>query len=818
MIDKGCSRCALHRTTGNVCVGGSGPANARIMVVSEAPGPNEESGGLPFMGDSGRQLNEMLVKAGLRRSDIYFTSAVKCRPPSGRQPRVAEADACLLYLTQELDEIQPEVVVCLGNTALQAVTGKRKVSEERGKIHLPRRGLRCSATITATYHPSVVLYEPGKVETIVDDLRLVKALLRPDMSESDHVRYRFPRYDDSGLSAAAALNSLSVSPYISVDLEWTAGLATKGRKKGAMIWPWTGGGEVYSVAATGQPAGSPPRTVELSYPLPHVAREALERLLLTVPVVAHNATADLLWLTQEGFTVAHLADTNVLAHLHDETKRSALGESAPRYAEEVKPGWKGGIRYSRPSTEEEWLALLDYNGNDTFATFHLYAGLKRAIYESGRGEEVMRLHRALTVPALRLLLRAALVGVPFNETKVLDAKVKSESRLLRAAEDLAAITGTTPPIAIKMANSPTQVGGFLRDALKINLESTNKDELSNYLQVPAVAALLRVRKESKLLSTYLGPWATMLARQGDGRIHTIYRVTGTRTGRLSSEAELGGPLQVTPRGSPEVPIRDMVEAEAGRKIVSADYSTVEMRIAAWRADEKVMLKVFEQPPDSPGGDIHRSTAGFLKALADMPDLSAREYVEKWASVYVPGVTKVERQGAKGVNFGLTYGMKEERLVTYARTTYQTTLTLDQAKNARRSYMELYSGILPWHMREMRNAARLHYTETVFGRRRHGYYDDDDLLSSINTPIQSTASDLALLSMVQADRRFKDEGLDAVIIGFVHDSILVDAAEGDAERVRFVLMWSMEHVDTSEFGFEVPIQLPTEGKIGQTWAE
>jgi DNA polymerase I-like protein with 3'-5' exonuclease and polymerase domains len=170
-----------------------------------------------------------------------------------------------------------------------------------------------------------------------------------------------------------------------------------------------------------------------------------------------------------------------------------------------------------------------------------------------------------------------------------------------------------------------------------------------------------------------------------------------------------------------------------------------------------------------------------------------------------------------VNFGFAYGMGEEHFQTYARDNYGTIMTREEAHLAREAYFLLYSDLERWHARSLRETEARGYTETPWGRRRHYNPDEDDMLSCINTPIQSTASDFNLYAMVKADARFRELKLDAKIIGTVHDSILVDADAKQARDVARVLQHEMENLDTSPFGFTCPIKLEVETKVAGRWS-
>lgn len=144
-----CTRCNLHKGRQRT-VPGEGPSWARVMLVGEAPGREEDIHGRPFVGRSGRMLDEILKKAGLGRDDLFITSVVKCRPPKNRVPRRSEWETCIqAHLRRQIDVIDPTIICLLGGVATKALLGKYRLSEQRGRVF--RRERR---SFFPTYHPA----------------------------------------------------------------------------------------------------------------------------------------------------------------------------------------------------------------------------------------------------------------------------------------------------------------------------------------------------------------------------------------------------------------------------------------------------------------------------------------------------------------------------------------------------------------------------------------------------------------------------------------------------------------------------------------
>jgi uracil-DNA glycosylase len=154
-------------------VPGVGPATARIMIVGEAPGQNEDLQGEPFVGAAGKLLDQLLRGIGLSRADVFITNILKCRPPGNRDPQPPEVQACSPYLTQQLGMIKPEVVLVLGRHALaRLLPGFDSISRLHGKV-IVKDGI----TYIPIYHPAAALYNSFLMTPLEQDFAAVRAHL-----------------------------------------------------------------------------------------------------------------------------------------------------------------------------------------------------------------------------------------------------------------------------------------------------------------------------------------------------------------------------------------------------------------------------------------------------------------------------------------------------------------------------------------------------------------------------------------------------------------------------------------------------------------
>lgn len=164
---------------------GDGNPDARIVFIGEAPGKNEDEQGIPFVGAAGKFLNEMLAQAQLDRQDVYITNIVKYRPPNNRDPLPEEKQAFLPYLLQQLEIINPDIVVTLGRHSMEYFLPEAKISTVHGQPHRITFGNH-SLVIVPLYHPAAALYNGGMRATLLDDfMTLPKIISRLENEKGD---------------------------------------------------------------------------------------------------------------------------------------------------------------------------------------------------------------------------------------------------------------------------------------------------------------------------------------------------------------------------------------------------------------------------------------------------------------------------------------------------------------------------------------------------------------------------------------------------------------------------------------------------------
>ncbi|MCH8161374.1 MAG: uracil-DNA glycosylase [Chloroflexi bacterium] len=172
-----CPKCALSKTR-TKAVPGAGDPHADIVFIGEGPGYNEDQQGLPFVGQAGKFLDELLASIDLRREDVYIANVIKCRPPNNRDPQPGEIEACAPWLDQQLDIIKPRMIVTLGRFSMSRYFKGQTI----GRIHGQPKEID-GVVVVPMYHPAAALHQANLRGTIMEDFKKLPGILR-ELSQS----------------------------------------------------------------------------------------------------------------------------------------------------------------------------------------------------------------------------------------------------------------------------------------------------------------------------------------------------------------------------------------------------------------------------------------------------------------------------------------------------------------------------------------------------------------------------------------------------------------------------------------------------------
>jgi DNA polymerase I len=349
-------------------------------------------------------------------------------------------------------------------------------------------------------------------------------------------------------------------------------------------------------------------------------------------------------------------------------------------------------------------------------------------------------------------------------------------------------------------NSPHQIAAWLEQNLPEKIlykwPKTEKGLLKSdiktlllYSQLDVVRPQVAYKEMAKLLSSYGDNFAARISPVTD-RIHAHFQLAGAATGRFTCRDPN---VQNIPR---DKKFRALFCAPAGRKLVVADFSQLELRVAALLSEDPVMLQIYQT-----GEDLHRKTAAAVLGI-DQTD-----------------VTKEQRQMAKAVNFGFLFGQKARGFVRYAKTTYGVEMTENEASNAKSVFLKTYERLAVWQQQTIMESRLYNRVRTKTGRVRDfsrekvGNQDGE----ALNTPVQGSAAEILTASLIRLDKSL--EGKDAKIVNIIHDEIVVETQSEISEEVKFILENCMVEGFLDIFPSAKPyIKDLVEAHVGDNWAD
>lgn len=825
-----CQDCGL---LGCPIVLGNGPKQADLVIVGEAPGREEVGVGRGFVGRSGQLLDRALSEVGLSRKDIAFSNAVLCHPPENRTPDKDEIAACNERLIAEVLAYQPKVVLGLGATALSALTvtkgraGAATISSQRGimrpwlpptwveeqqgkrkikTVRVRQEGEEQGVFLMPTWHPAYILRSPTQYTIWVQDLHAVADYLRGDRQailSTAEVGYVIC----STLQALTRELSRFQSTVISVDVETASD------------------DSLLCVGLCDVPESGPVVIVpqELLY-VPE-AKVLLSQFLSTHQPMGHNLRFDTKSLWRAGIA-CHVGEDTLLAHYSlvpgnapDDGHESVVTKRGLKvlaqqilgvddWATSLKPYTRGGKWEDVPRA-----ILFPYNAKDVAYTARIYGHIDTALRKDA---DALRVYRELLLPATNVLAKMEYLGVRIDREalEALGATLEDDrtETLLQlrqiAAPEIEALEAelnaartdrmTTDPREFT-PGSWQQVSNLVYQKLKMPRPMDSRGGGTDEATLTAIAnaaasipglergakivgLLLDFRHTQKLLSTYVVAFQSAL--DSEDRLHASFNLHTTSSGRLSSSSPN---LQNQPkrRGAE---VRNLFVATPGYTLVEADLSQAEVRTAAGLSGDPNLIAVVQE-----GGDMHRANAAriFNKRPED--------------------VTDKERQVGKSVTFSTLYGADAPKVAQISG------LPLHEAEEVIARFFAAYPRLKEFFKYLEAEVVAGRPIITPYGRKRTIEYlptsgkERGDILRSIaNYPVQSTASDITLSSLVRIGGIIDWKSVRLLLT--VHDSMLFEV-NASVDPVEFAHWVTAEMVRVTPFP-DVPFV--ADAKIGERW--
>ncbi len=510
--------------------------------------------------------------------------------------------------------------------------------------------------------------------------------------------------------------------------------------------------------------------------------EILKKLINSRGIVGHNLKFDLKFLAKYGIFPSATFDTMIASQLLRREKHS-LAYLAYSFL---------GVNLDKSYQLSNWASpvlskgQVEYAALDVEVLRSLFPILREKLNEKSMDHPLLKTRTAkifdLKNPAaiiemafVREVAKLEMNGFPVDTEKIEEMSKEYEKRKQKLIIEFITKYRIDPM-------SPKQVGKFLKErgfdlpeTAKGNIATDDK-VLADYAGNEEIDLILEIRK----LKKYADKLEEIKSNLRGKRVFPEFKQIGAVTGRMSSS---NPNVQNVPRD-----MRHLFMAEEGNVFVIADFSQIELRIAAEYVKETKMIKAFRE-----GKDLHTYTASII---LEKPEEE---------------VTKEDRQSAKAVNFGLIYGISAKGLAGYARASYGIDMSVDEAEMIREKFFRHFSRFKEWH-EEIKRILREEKEvkgETLLGR----YYVAHTFTDATNYPIQGTGADILKLAVLLFDMYITKENLEAKVVNLVHDEIVVECSREIAEKVREILEKAMR--EAGKYALKtVPVEV--ESVISERW--
>jgi len=842
----------FFKKTETPCVSTYGSIDKKIVLLGQNPGENEVREDKPFVGESGKKLWNVLEDLGYKRADFYITNAIKCFARTEEIKKSHTKTCSIAILRRELALIEPELIICLGRIAFEglqyALLGKVKYNFQRGtviEIESPVLKNRKFVKVCCTYHPSHILRNPYHEPIFAKDLStFLKGTSKTIEYEVLDSYEKVEKFVDSLITKKEKVNLvIDLETFSKDQLDYKnnrifcIGLAYNDSK--GYVIPLRYYDNIRKRIVNYFVEGVQEKVVD-----------KVKQLLLSpnIGLIGHNIIFDCSVIYYDfGINVMDkvVADTMVYHHLlrenppHDLKTLTILYTPFGNYYQEIKDIFRGKAK--KWYEYVDWEELYKYCAYDCCVCYYLWQFFEKRINAIANSQRKVRtkiveriktyyklkkpyIHFLYTVWQLdwlkkiaiehyKILFQMQLNGLPFSLSYVKELDKKVQEQIKEKANQLNAIAGkeinwnSTKQIGEVFNSlgiqSPVKTAkgnqSFNEEALKKLSESGVKlaKELLEYRNL-----MTNYTKFVKLIDKYKYRWIETEDKDII-RIACRINITGTETGRLSTTEPA---FHQIPRDNT---YRNMIVAREGWEIVSADYSTADLRFIAWYANCRSMIEGFES-----GVDFHRWCAA--KIFNKDPE----------------DVTKEERQISKSINFGVAYLMSAYSLSQTLKipiekaqefidkwfedkpeVRYFIDMLLKKYESASEGEEVTYCNIFGRCRRVVR--VKKFYFNPNTGKRRYNPEYGHIERSIVNFYPQSSVADTLAIAVIRMNKKFIENGLENYVkmLLTIHDAVLLEVKKEYVDKVCEIVKESME--------FPIPFPykkliLPVDFTVGKCW--
>lgn len=699
--NSACKACSLSENAKTICMFGSGTTKTKGMILFGNPSKEDDSEGRMSRTVSYQYLDKAFEDEGINIDSLYRTYVTKCIIPEDYdgKPEATIKTCAPLYLEKEIKALNPTAILAMGELPFYFFHHKKGLTKHRGEV-FNYDGIK----VIPTFSPEYILSNPQYHDLFMSDIKkFIRIINNVDIS---------PKINIITATDIDSFNEIMEELENNSDKVLTFDCETRGFKdflpEYSKMW------NLALTHGTMDELGMRVFSIPLEHPQSPFADDKgllkyivhrLAKLIFMSRVNNHNVIFDLrhfIRLAQRyGYIEKRIGsisfDTMVTSHqLNEELPLNLLNVAGSELGVD---NWGKGIQHfgddgKPPSDLWGEDGMSTYCARDVGYTHMVY---KRQAARLSTRQNSARLLKSLILPGMEAILQMQLNGIWVDPARVamqnkdlLNLEIEYRKEVLTyIPEDFREFADISNDHFLRnwlFSPEPDGLGlkpiSFTEKTKQAKVDESTLKQLDH----PAVEALMNLKKTTKLLQ-FFNQWQEYI--DNNNRMYPYFNLTGTVTGRRSCDRPN---LQQVPRDSR---LRGCLGAPPGWKFIEVDYSMLEVRIAAWFANEEKLLQIFSE-----GGDAYRRIASLVM------------------NIPVERVTKKERQEAKAIVLGFIYGMGWRGFSAYARDTFNVIFTDEQSKEFREAFFNAFPNLLSWHGKVKIYVERHKKIESPLGRNRN----------------------------------------------------------------------------------------------------
>ncbi len=772
------------------------------MFVGQAPGKNEDLQNECFVGESGKLLISLIEKHHIDDYEYRLENAVRCYPPNDKRPLKKQIEACSSYLFTAIKKYQPEIIVPLGSVALKALTNIDKLSDYLGTLFECELISGDAWSVFPMYHPSAILRNERLLGTFESQFDMLHRFI----DNVDRIRKKYEIVTEPflvGLDCGGAYTDSFDTP-VAVDFETCGGFDPRLKNT-----------KIRCLGYSDKAGRAKAFKIEGNKDL----YKDISNFLMSRPIIAQNAKYEMKWCIEKlGIEPNIVDDTAIMAHLLNEEMPCNLEVIGTMYTQ--MQSHKGTFSYYMNKNGYDWGTvpfdeLAKYNCADTDMTLRARNTLRKKIDKLG----LKTLYEEVELPTMRTLARIELRGMHINvkeAQKVVESgkeRMKSISNSITKSRKVKeGLNGTELNL-----DSSVQVNNLFYKWWNLDTFGIKKTSSGESFSTDKTAMELLSNKYPKVnlvreyrgISHGISDIKVILDKLVNDFISCDYTNTYVVTGRLSSKdpnlQNLPNPKEIREGERSRVfgdSVKKIFDSRFGARggIMNADYSQLELRLCANESGDETYIDALNN-----NKDLHMITAESM-----YPDLY--EVGEKKRKEY--------RFNAKRVNFGVQYNIGAGELSKQLRK------PRGECQDYLDAYANRYTGVMNYMQGLFDYCIEHEYVVSKFGRIRHlpdvnssDFWTAKRALNqACNFPIASLGADLTKWAMATLDQRLIDEGMKSMVIGQVHDSLIIDYYDRELRKLAKIVKEVSVDLAMKKWEFFEKVPLKMDISIGENWLE